>query len=142
MKQNALLLFLFVTSFSVQAADFALRTGGGPPGATRFEVVLSGTHLTVTRLSLPMTANGFTKTSWSGNLDTVTADALHKLATSAIDFHNECDSKIADGTKASLTVSSKLIAECKNAAKWPTGPRTVEFLKRLNLQLPKEFQVY
>lgn len=141
MKETRILLILLLFALSAQAADFALRTGGGLPGSTQFEVVVSGPHLAITRLSLPITSNGMTKTSWSVNLAPIIADKLHNLATSASDFRNGCDS-VADGTNASLTVSGKVVAQCTGAAKWPTGPRTVEFLKQLNLQLPKQFQVY
>lgn len=134
-------LILVCWSLSASAADFILETGGGPPGSTRFEVVAQGDRITVIKLSLPMTSAGMTKTSISKVLSPKIAGQLQELANSCSDFRDGCDS-VVDGTNARLTIAGKVKGECTGASRWPKGSHTSDFLKAINSNLPKEFQVF
>ena len=141
MKARSLSFIFICLAAHSGAGDFVLQTGGGPPGSVQFEVIVKEAQITVTRSGSPMTQSGPTKTLTSKNLTPNVTEQLLKLAAASTDFQEGCNG-VPDGTNATLIISGKKTAECVGAASWPKGPKTTEFLKAINANLPKDFQVY
>jgi hypothetical protein len=115
----------------------------GMPGSARFVVVLGASGLLEVSREGPGT-QGRTVRTESLQLEAAVADRLVSLAAEADDFDAECRTA-ADGTSARLKVlvAGKLVVRtCEMARQWPAGPKTRQFLDRLNKLLPSELNVY
>jgi len=143
-----MLAVFLMGSRPVAAVDTRLELFvGGGIGFTgpNFYVTLKGDgELTVKRTGMPIVPPGkLTETNRSFRISRAEVEILVKLAEEAGDFAEGCN-QVADGTSASLALihgKKRSSRKCNNAAEWPTGKKSLRFIKRLNKNLPENWRV-